>query len=119
MFSTFIFLMVKMGYKWRYMVVMLFIMVLLSPSISPFLMRVSSLRQQYRILMNFYHGGWNGYGGYKTISELLSDRGYLVEKNYDKPLNEIDLSNYDALLLTYPWKDFSQVELEGNKAVCL
>ncbi|MEM2941276.1 MAG: hypothetical protein QW304_07005 [Thermoproteota archaeon] len=94
------------------MVVMLFIVVLLSPSVSPFLMRVSSLGQQYRILMDFYHGGWDGYPGYKTISQLLSEEGYLVEKS-NRPLNEVDLSTYDALLLTYPWNDFSQVELEA------
>ncbi|MEM2089041.1 MAG: hypothetical protein QXF52_10300 [Thermoproteota archaeon] len=105
-----------MGCKWRSMVVMLFIVVLLSPSVSPFLMRVSSLGQQYRVLMDFYHRCWNGYPGYPTITQLLRDEGYAVDENHDKPLNEVSLSSYDALLLVNPWDKFSQDELNAIKS---
>jgi len=63
--------------------------------------------------MDFYHGGWDGYSDYTAVSELLSNEGYVVEKNYNKRLNEIDLSSYNALLLTYSWNDFSQDELNA------
>jgi hypothetical protein len=59
---------VKMVRKGRSMLVMLFIVMLLSPSVSPFLTRVSSSGQQPRVLMYFYHGGWDGYYPDKTIS---------------------------------------------------
>ena len=49
----------------------------------------------------------------RLLAGLLSNEGYLVEKNNDKRLNEIDLSSYGALLLTYPWNDFSQDELNA------
>jgi|GEM_PF-3515142 len=101
--------------KSRYILVIFLITILLSSNVLPFLTHVSSIEQQYRILMDFYHGGWDGYSDYKTISELLSEEGYIVDKNMDKRLNEIDLSNYNALLLTYPCNDFSQDELNAIK----
>lgn len=104
-----------MKYKIRIILAIFLILILLSQNISIFLINVRATEQKYRILMDFYHGGWDGYEGYKTISQLLTEEGYIVEKNFNKPINMINLSNYNAILFTYPKTPFNQEELNSIK----
>ncbi|MEM2179001.1 MAG: CARDB domain-containing protein [Candidatus Methanomethylicaceae archaeon] len=104
-----------MKYKIRIILVIFLILILLFQNI-PIFINVKASESNYKILMDFYHGGWDGYEGYKTISQLLSEEGYIVEKNFDKPLNMINLSKYNAILFTYPKKPpFNQDELNAIK----
>ncbi|MFH7860285.1 MAG: CARDB domain-containing protein [Candidatus Aenigmatarchaeota archaeon] len=105
-----------MKYKIRIILAIFLILILLSQNISIFLINVKATELKYKILMDFYHGGWDGYEGYKTISQLLTEEGYIVEKNFDKPINMINLSRYNAILFTYPKKPpFNQDELNAIK----
>ena len=70
-----------------------------------------------RILIETYHRGGNipiGYGPQYNISWFLETLGYTVAVNKDKPLDKVDLSQYDALIIDEPrWKPFSNDEINA------
>jgi hypothetical protein len=71
------------------------------------------------ILMDLYHDEWDGSStdGYQfpvDIADLLRGEGYQVDENSGTPLNLVDLSGYDALLLVSPrWIQFTPEELQS------
>ena len=71
------------------------------------------------ILMDLYHDEWDGSStdGYRfpvDIADLLRGQGYQVDENPDTPLNLVELSGYDALLLISPrWVQFTPEELQA------
>jgi hypothetical protein len=70
-----------------------------------------------RILIETYHRGGNipitAYGPQYNISWFLENLGYTVTVNKDKPLDKIDLSQYDAMIVASPWSYFSQAEIDA------
>jgi len=70
-----------------------------------------------RILVETYHRGGNipitAYGPQYNISWFLEKLGYTVTVNKDKPLDKIDLSQYDAIIVASPWSYFSQAEIDA------
>ncbi|RSN71879.1 hypothetical protein D6D85_14925, partial [Candidatus Methanodesulfokora washburnensis] len=71
-----------------------------------------------RILIETYHRGGNipitAYGPQYNISWFLEKLGYTVTVNKDKPLDKVDLSQYDALIIDEPrWLSYSQAEIDA------